>query len=71
MTVVVIHAVVWLVASVLLVLGWLMAGGSPDVLREPFTGAREHGFWPLWIIVGWGGLLALHAGITVPIVVSL
>lgn len=70
MTVVVIHAVVWAVGSCLLVLGWLMAGGSTAVLEAPFTGAREHGFWPLWIIVGWGGLLALHAGITIPIAVK-
>jgi class 3 adenylate cyclase len=70
MTAVAIHAVVYTVVNTVIVLAWLMAGGSADVLGDPLTAARDEGFWPLWIIVLWGAVLALHAGITLPVTVA-
>jgi class 3 adenylate cyclase len=69
-TVVAVHAVVFVVVNTVIVLAWIMAGGSADVLGDPLAAARDEGFWPLWIIVLWGAVLALHAGITLPVTVA-
>jgi class 3 adenylate cyclase len=60
-----IHALFFVVVNAAIVLGWLMAGGTPDAVRSPIIAARDSGFWPLWLIVGWGSLLVLHIGLTV------
>lgn len=59
-----VHAVAYLVTNALIVVIWLMTGGDASALRDPLG---ADGFWPRWPIVGWGALLALHVGITIPL----
>lgn len=59
-----IHLLAYVTVNAVLVVIWLMIGGSAESLSSPLAAAREAGFWPLWVIVGWGAVLALHAGIT-------
>jgi class 3 adenylate cyclase len=59
-----IHLLVYVTVNAVLVVIWLMIGGSAEALASPLEAAREARFWPLWVIVGWGALLVLHTGIT-------
>lgn len=58
-----VHAIAYGTVSVLLVLIWLMAGGSPESLVRPITAAQQEGFWPVWPIASWGTLLVGHAAL--------
>lgn len=59
-----VHAIAYGTVSVLLVLIWLMLGGSPQSLARPITAAQQDGFWPMWPIGAWGTFLAGHAALT-------
>ena len=59
-----VHAIAYGTVSVLLVLIWLMTGGSPQSLARPVTAAQQEGFWPLWPIAAWGTFVAGHAALT-------
>ncbi len=59
-----VHAIAYGTVSVLLVLIWLMAGGSPRSLTRPVTAAQQEGFWPLWPIAAWGTFVVGHAALT-------
>lgn len=59
-----VHALVYIVANGLLIALWIALGGDPAVLDEPLEAARQEGFWPLWPALGWGAILAVHAGVT-------
>ncbi|MCC7075553.1 MAG: 2TM domain-containing protein [Acidimicrobiia bacterium] len=61
-----IHAVVYVVACGSLVAGWTLVQGSTAgleaVISDP-TQWKAVGFWPIWVVLGWGAALLLHAGI--------
>jgi class 3 adenylate cyclase len=65
MTLLGIHVAVFAAVNLLLVVLWLLLGGSPEALVRPLTGAREHGLWPSWVAALWLPWLLLHAGLTV------
>jgi class 3 adenylate cyclase len=50
-----------------LVAFWALTTGSfhevGEIARDPSL-ARSLGFWPIWVILGWGVLLVIHLGIT-------
>jgi class 3 adenylate cyclase len=61
----VVHVVAYLAVCTLLVLIWAMTSGSFEELGK----IAEHpqkidnfGFWPVWIIIGWGAGVVIHAG---------
>ena len=60
-----IHAAVYVAVNLLLVLLWLLTGGSPEALARPLTSAQEHGLWPAWVAAMWLPFLLLHGGVTV------
>jgi class 3 adenylate cyclase len=64
MTLLSLHAVVYVAANLALVLLWLLLGGELASLRDPIGAVRDEGFWPLWVAAFWGVLLAFHAGVT-------
>lgn len=46
----------------------MLTTGSTDELRvilEQPEDSLDHGFWPVWPILGWGAALAIHAAATV------
>jgi class 3 adenylate cyclase len=60
---VLIHVVAYAVVNALLVFIWLVIGGdenSLETVREDPVQAVRDGFWPGWVIVSWGALLAIH-----------
>ena len=62
------HAVVFVAVNGLIVSLWVVLFGSAsdlsDVIADPAT-AREVGFWPIFLILGWGAALLIHAGVAV------
>lgn len=64
MTLLGIHVAVFAAVNLLLVMLWLLLGGSPAVLARPLEGAREHGLWPFWVAAIWSPLLVLQVGLT-------
>jgi class 3 adenylate cyclase len=66
----VIHAVVFVAVNLLLIAVWALtvAGASfeavPDLLAHP-SRARDASFFPIYVIVGWGTALLIHAGVFV------
>jgi class 3 adenylate cyclase len=63
----VVHLVAYVAVNVVFVLVWAAAGDADhsitEALRDPVGALRHDGFWPLWIISGWGALLAVHAAV--------
>ncbi len=63
-----VHAVVFVAVNGLLVSLWVVVAGSAEdlgeVIADPST-AREVGFWPIFVILGWGAALLIHAGVVV------
>jgi class 3 adenylate cyclase len=60
----VVHAGVYAVVNGFLVAVWVLTSGSPDELREVLDApadALDHGFWPIWPMLGWGVGLGVHA----------
>jgi class 3 adenylate cyclase len=64
MTLLGIHVAVFAAVNLLLVVLWLLVGGSPEVLARPLEGARDHGLWPFWVAAIWSPLLVLQVGLT-------
>ena len=64
------HIVVFAGVNVFIVAIWvLIAGGSPDKLQAVLERPGDSvslGFWPIFVILGWGLLLVLHASFAVP-----
>src|SRR3954454_23024659 len=61
-----IHTVVYAVVNALLVGVWLLTTGSTDTLskvQEDAVYQTQHGFWPLIVMVAWGGALLIHAAV--------
>lgn len=62
-----IHAVVYVAVNAVLVTAWALTTGSfeelGDVWRSPSDAWSTYAFWPAWVVVPWGALLAIHAGI--------
>lgn len=60
-----IHLVVYVAVNALLVAVWLLTTGSldqmTDIASDPVSADRK-GFWPVWVILGWGTALAIHVG---------
>lgn len=66
------HIIVFAAASGFLTGVWVLAGGDVATLEriaaDPTLSLRE-GFWPIWVILSWGALVVMHAGIYVSVVV--
>lgn len=64
----IIHTVVFGVVNALLIVVWLLTTGTNDILNnatsDPLQAFRD-GMWPLAVIAGWGGGLAIHAAVVV------
>jgi class 3 adenylate cyclase len=64
----VIHLVTYVAVCGFLVCLWAFTSGSfdqvSDVAREPDR-ARELGFWPVWVILGWGVAVVIHLAATI------
>ncbi len=63
----VIHLFTYVAVCGFLVCLWALTAGSFDevseIARDP-TLARKLGFWPIWVILGWGVALVIHLGVT-------
>jgi class 3 adenylate cyclase len=63
------HVVVYAAVNAFLVATWvLVAGGSPEKLQRVMEQPGESvtiGFWPIYVLLGWGLLLVIHAGFAV------
>lgn len=63
------HLFIYVAVNAFLVAIWvLFAGGTPDKLQavvEQPGDAVALGFWPVFLILGWGLLLIIHAGFAV------
>lgn len=64
MTLLAVHAIVYVTVCTVLVVIWLLVGGEPAALMRPFTAAREEGLWPFWPASLWGIFLGMHAALT-------
>lgn len=68
-----VHVVVYVAVNGLIVSLWVVLVGSAaelgDVIADPST-AREVGFWPVFVILGWGTALLIHAGLAIAKAVS-
>lgn len=68
-----VHAVVFAAVNGLLVGLWVVVQGSAtelaDIVAEP-SRAREEKFWPIFVILGWGTALVIHAGVAIAKTVS-
>lgn len=68
-----IHAVVYVAVNGLLVALWVVLIGSTselsDVVADPST-AMDVEFWPIFVLLGWGAALLIHAGVAVAHTVS-
>ncbi len=64
----VIHLFAYVAACGFLVCVWALTTGSFDevseIARDPGL-ARDLGFWPIWVILGWGVALVIHLGVTI------
>ena len=64
----VIHLFTFVAVCGFLVCLWALTVGSFDevseIARDP-TLARKLGFWPIWVILGWGVALIIHLGVTI------
>jgi class 3 adenylate cyclase len=64
----IIHSVVFGVVNALLIGIWLLTTGTNDILNnatsDPLQAFRD-GMWPLAVIAGWGGGLAIHAVVVI------
>lgn len=61
----VILAIVYAVVCSAVTAAWVLVQGSPDNLRTVLENPRDWktvGFWPIWIVLGWGAALLIHAG---------
>jgi class 3 adenylate cyclase len=66
-----VHAASYVAVTFVLVATWVLTAGSTDELRtvaEHPENSLDRGFWPVWPIIGWGALLAIHAAVTVALV---
>jgi class 3 adenylate cyclase len=64
----VVHAVVYAIVSAAVVAVWVLTTGSVDELGEVVDrpeDAVDLGFWPVWPILGWGVLVAIHVAVAV------
>lgn len=63
-----VHTVVYVAVNGLLVSLWVVLVGSAaelgDVIADPST-ALDVGFWPIFLILGWGTALLIHAGVAI------
>ena len=63
----IIHLVTYAAVCGFLICVWAFTSGSfeevGDIAREPST-ARELGFWPIWVILGWGVAIVIHLAVT-------
>jgi class 3 adenylate cyclase len=63
------HVVVFAAVNAFLIAVWvLIAGGSPEKLEDVMSkpgDAVAIGFWPIFVLLGWGLLLVIHAGFAV------
>jgi class 3 adenylate cyclase len=61
-----IHVVTFAVINALIIGVYYAITGSPipmaDVQSDPIQAVRD-GFWPLWVIAGWGAALLIHMGV--------
>lgn len=60
------HAVVYAAVNGVLVAVWVLTAGSTDELQAVAERPSESvslGFWPVWPILLWGAVLAMHAGV--------
>jgi class 3 adenylate cyclase len=61
-----IHVVVYAVVNAFLVGAWAVTSNSTlqlaDITGDPVQAVQD-GFWPLWIIAGWGVGLVIHAAV--------
>jgi class 3 adenylate cyclase len=64
MTLLSLHAAIYVAVNAVLVLLWLLLGGELASLRDPIGAVRGDGFWPLWVAAFWGVLLGLHLAVT-------
>jgi class 3 adenylate cyclase len=64
----VIHLVTYAAVCGFLVCFWALTSGSFDqvseITRDPGQ-ARELGFWPIWVILGWGVAVVIHLATTI------
>lgn len=63
-----IHAVVYVAVNLLLLVVWILAGGSADDIPKYMTNlnlARDSQFWPVYVMIFWGIGLLIHAGVVV------
>ena len=60
----VVHLVAYVAVNTVFVLIWATAGGTDhsigDAFGDPIGALRHDGFWPMWVISGWGAALAIH-----------
>src|SRR5687767_12350325 len=66
-----IHAVVYAVVNALLVGVWLLTSGSTQTLSSVQDDPVQHvqdGFWPLIVMVAWGGALIIHLAVVIALV---
>lgn len=66
----IVHLVAYVSVNAMLVLLWTAGGDDRsigDALAHPVDALRNDGFWPIWVLGGWGSLLAIHAAIAVAI----
>jgi class 3 adenylate cyclase len=63
----VVHLFTYAAVCGFLVAFWALTTGSFDevgeIARNPSL-ARSLGFWPIWVILGWGVLVVIHLGVT-------
>jgi class 3 adenylate cyclase len=64
----VVHVVVYAIVNAAVVAVWVLTTGSIDELGEVVDrpeDAVDLGFWPVWPILGWGALVAIHLAVAV------
>ncbi len=65
-----VHLVVFAAVNALLVLLWAVGEqdiSTMDALTDPVAAARDHDFWPLWVIAPWAAALVIHLAIAVQV----
>lgn len=64
----VVHLFTYVAVCGFLVCFWALTQGSfdqvSDIARDPSIANRE-GFWPVWVILGWGTGLVIHLGVVI------